>query len=489
VLAQRTGRALIFIGILLLNFAILRRGLSILDLGNPPPALLVGRAFIVIGYLMSRGGEPLRSGGVGPLTALMVIYDFFAIERPATFMTFSNFQIILVQTAVVATAALGATCVIVSGGIDLSVGSSIALCTVVIAQSLVAGHSPVVAAACGIFACMYTGLVIGALVSGLKFIPSFTLPFFAATFALAIMINQIPIFGDPSGKALLSEMVAFLCGGLIVGLPSSRLKLGLPNVILVLRAAIFLLCATIVVVFRVDRSMLDAALMAVGLLLLGGLSVFALMRVSVQISPFIVTLGLWGALRGFAKWYAQDTNVDPPHAVTGTWLFHLLYALRPDQSWMIFPIGVWIMLALTVAVGLVLRYTRFGRHIFAIGSNELTARLCGVRVERAKVMIYLFATLFTGIAGVLFFSHLGIGDPTSADGLELNVIAAVVIGGASLTGGQGGVAGTLVGAMLMTVVSNGCTRMRMATSIQQIVTGIIIVLAAILDRFRHRRST
>jgi len=320
-----------------------------------------------------RVGSVLNS--LGPLMALMLVFAFFSVERPTRFFTWPNFQIILIHMAVVATAALGMTCVIVSGGIDLSVGSSIALCTVVIAQCIIAGQSPVVSAICGILACMCIGLLIGLLVTTLK------------------------------------------------------------------------------------------------------------------LSPFIVTLGLWGAVRGFAKWCSGDTNVNPPTRVTHTWLFHLLDILHDDQWQRIFPIGVWIMFALTIVVGLILRYTRFGRHVFAIGSNEQTARLCGVRVELGKVMIYLFATSFVGIAGVLEFSHLRIGDPTTADGLELNVIAAVVIGGASMTGGQGGVAGTLVGAMLMTVVNNGCTEMGMATSIQQIVTGVIIVLAAVLDHFRHRRAT
>jgi len=133
-----------------------------------------------------------------------------------------------------------------------------------------------------------------------------------------------------------------------------------------------------------------------------------------------------------------------------------------------------------------LRYTRFGRHIFAIGSNESTARLCGVPVKRTKVLIYVVGLAFAGIAGVLQFSYLSVGDPTTAAGLELAVIAAVVIGGASLSGGEGSILGSLVGALIMTVVANGCTKMDLANWVQEIVTGGIIIVAVVLDRLRHR---
>jgi ribose/xylose/arabinose/galactoside ABC-type transport system permease subunit len=153
---------------------------------------------------------------------------------------------------------------------------------------------------------------------------------------------------------------------------------------------------------------------------------------------------------------------------------------------MIFPPGVWLLIILTILVGLMLRYTRFGRHIYAIGSNEQTARLCGISVRRTKLLIYVIGLAFAGVAGVLQFSYLTVGDPTTASGLELAVIAAVVIGGASLNGGEGGVLGTIVGALIMTIVANGCTKMDLANWVQEIVTGAIIIAAVVLDRLRHR---
>jgi len=319
---------------------------------------------------MARRGAVRLLKQLGPVIGLALVLVLFAVMRPKTFPTWDNTQIILLQTAVVGTAALGATVIIISAGIDLSVGSNIALCTVVIAQMLVNNEPPWLAALIGIGAGMGVGLLIGLLVT-------------------------------------------------LLDLP-----------------------------------------------------------------PFIATLGLLAAIRGLAEGVAQDTEVIAPV----TPLNNLLRILAPDEHWKLFPPGVWIMLGLTVFVALVLRYTRFGRHVFAIGSNEQTARLCGVRVTWTKILIYVFAGVLAGIAGLLQFSYLTQGDPTTAKGLELDIIAAVVIGGASLSGGEGGVGGTLIGALIMTVVSNGCTKMDMPNWVQEIVTGGIIILAVTLDRLRQRRT-
>jgi ribose transport system permease protein len=144
---------------------------------------------------------------------------------------------------------------------------------------------------------------------------------------------------------------------------------------------------------------------------------------------------------------------------------------------------------MTIVVVATLRYTRFGRHVFAIGSNEQTARLCGVRVNRTKILVYLVATMLAGLAGILQFSYLTVGDPTTADGMELNIIAAVVIGGASLNGGQGSAVGSILGALIMTAVADGCTKLELSNSVQEIVTGAIIILAVKLDSVRHQNKS
>ena len=316
---------------------------------------------------------------IGPLIGLAVVFAFFSILRPSTFPNWNNVQNILIETAVVGTAALGMTMIIVSGGIDLSVGSSIALCTVSVATLLNWGVNHHLSPALTTLIAVVGGIGTGA-----------------------------------------------LCG---------------------------LLISTLIT--------------------------------RLQLSPFIVTLGMWGALRGVAKGLANEQTVQAPD----TWLNSLLNSLRPDQKWMIFPPGVWMLLFMAILVALMLRYTRFGRHIFAIGSNENTARLCGVPVDRAKIGLYTLAAAFVGIAGILQFSYLTIGDPTTADGMELDIIAAVVIGGASLTGGQGSIFGSLIGAFIIRMVANGCVKLELSNWVQQIVTGVIIVFAVTLDRWRHRRAT
>lgn len=320
----------------------------------------------------SSGQWSSMMGALGPIVGLFFVFALFSILQPKNFLSAENFEIIMLTTAVVGTAALGSTIIIISGGIDLSVGSNIAMCTVVIALCRRHDLPPLTAVLCGILAGASVGLVIGILVTQLR------------------------------------------------------------------------------------------------------------------LASFIVTLGLWGAVRGFAKWLASGTTIYEPSG----WVGGLLHMLGPGQYWMVAPPGVWLLILLTFFVAGVLRFTRFGRHIYAIGSNEQTARLCGIPITRTKIFIFIFATFFAGIAGVLQFSFLNnLGDPTTANGYELSAIAAVVIGGASLSGGKGSVFGTLVGAVLMSMVTNGCSQLQISNAVQDMVTGGIIIAAAAFDQFRQPQGT
>lgn len=197
-----------------------------------------------------------------------------------------------------------------------------------------------------------------------------------------------------------------------------------------------------------------------------------------RLLPFIATLGTYLVLRGAAKGVADNRTINPDPSALDSLL---------DQSGFL-PAGVWILLALAAAVALLLRYTRFGRHLFAIGSNEAAARLCGVPVARTKIAVYTLGGLFGGLAGLFQYSRLTIGDPTSAPGLELEVVAAVVIGGGSLSGGEGSVLGSLFGAAIMTMIKNGCSLLGWPNWITEIVAGAIIVVVVAIDRLRHRRG-
>jgi ribose transport system permease protein len=388
-----------------------------------------------------RWGELL--GRLGPLIGLVfVVLLFYLLTCPwedlgprglwhvlsgSTFLTLSNIELMLRQTGVVGTAALGMTLIIILGGIDLSVGAAIALVTVTIASLLpgpTAQHwnlPPAVAACGGLLAGAACGLALGAMVIG-----------------------------------HVGRVLAVVLGALVFLWIRSHFG-GRPGILYTLGP------------------------LAAGLVLAGGLLVSEKVIRRVGLAPFIVSLGLWGALRGIATWYADRSMVYPD----ATALNRLLRPIHADHIWLLTP-GVWMLFVLALLVAGMLCYTRFGRHIFAIGSNEQTARLCGVNVSRTKLMVYVLAGLFIGMAGLLQFSYLGMGDPTTAAGMELDIIAAVVIGGASLSGGQGSIAGTLIGALIMTAVANGCNKVGLDNQIQQIATGGIIIIAVTLDRLRQR---
>jgi ribose transport system permease protein len=182
------------------------------------------------------------------------------------------------------------------------------------------------------------------------------------------------------------------------------------------------------------------------------------------------------ALRGVAKGLADEQKIDAPARGLDDWM-----AVLPGER--LIPHGVWIALLTAVACAVLLSYTRLGRHAVAVGSNELTARLCGVPVTRVRLAIYTLGGLLAGVAGVLEFSTLTVGDPTDSVGLELEAIAAVVIGGGSLSGGQGSVPGTILGALLLTVIKAGCTHVGMPNWIQEILTGAIIVIEVLANLF------
>jgi ribose transport system permease protein len=150
--------------------------------------------------------------------------------------------------------------------------------------------------------------------------------------------------------------------------------------------------------------------------------------------------------------------------------------------------GVWIAAALAILAAIMLRRTVFGRRVFALGSNEAAARACGIATGRLKIYIYSLAGLLFGLAGVMQMSRLRQGDPTVAAGLELDIIAAVVIGGGSLNGGEGSILGAMIGALIMAFLRNGCQQVGWPNYIQEIIIGALIVIAVAVDRWRSSRA-
>ena len=286
---------------------------------------------------------------IGPLLGLLFVMGVFCANNEVRpfFLTGANFKIILTQTVIVAICALGMTMIIISGGIDLSIGSGVALTSVVGATLILKSYPP----------------------------------------AMVVMLT-----------VLTGGFIGLINGGIIAG-------------------------------FRM--------------------------------MPFIVTLGMMGIARGSAKWIGKNQTVNYPDSP-----LNKIMALESPQSLFPLPMGVWI----------------------AIGSNELAARLSGIRVRMHKAIIYSVAGLFFGLAGLMQLSRLTQGDPSVAIGLELDVIAAVVIGGASLNGGSGSILGSMIGALIMAVLRNGSSQSGWPTYMQEIIIGIVIILAVGLDKLRQSRA-
>lgn len=214
-----------------------------------------------------------------------------------------------------------------------------------------------------------------------------------------------------------------------------------------------------------------------------------------RLMPFIVTLGMMTFARGLAKGIAKQERIEAPL----NWLASFtdsnltLGELNLDWGPLVWrgPVAtspaVILTILLAIAAAVILGRTAFGRHIFAIGSNESTARLCGVRVEATKRTLYILGGALFGLAGVTDFGRLSVGDPTTAIGKELDIIAAVVIGGGSLNGGAGSIFGTLIGALLMAHLRNLCVHLGLPNYVQEMVVGAVIVLAVDLDKLRQRK--
>lgn len=299
-----------------------------------------------------------------PFLSLIVLFVALSIASPY-FLTANNLTSVVRQTAVFNTMALGMTIVIISGGIDLSVGSVLGLSGLVGTMALEAG-SPVI-----------PGVLVGV-------------------------------------------GVGATCG-FLNGLLVTRLR----------------------------------------------------------IPPFVVTLGAMGIYRGVALIFS---NGLPVHKIPPAFSF------LGDGSLLGVPFVLWMLVICAVAVHIVLEHTRLGRYAFAIGSNRVASLYAGIPVDFHMTAVYAIGGALTGLAGMIEASRLMTGQPTAGQGYELQAIAAVVIGGGSLNGGEGSVVGTLIGAFIMGLLSNGADLLNISNSWQQVVIGSVIILAVTLDEVRKRRA-
>jgi inositol transport system permease protein len=206
-----------------------------------------------------------------------------------------------------------------------------------------------------------------------------------------------------------------------------------------------------------------------------------------KIPPFIATLGMMTVARGFALIYSNR----PVSGLTNSYnfigqgeIFKILPI--PGQPPLGIPIPVIILALVAIGAHIMLNNTRFGRHIYAIGGNEQAALISGLNVGRIKIGVYTIAGLLSGLAGLVLSSRIGSGQPGLAVGIELDAIAAAVIGGTSLSGGIGTIWGTIIGALIIGVLNNGLDLLNVSAYWQTIVKGTIIVVAVIVDERKNR---
>jgi ribose transport system permease protein len=310
----------------------------------------------------------------GALIALILFFQVWCVAIGTNFLTFENFVNILVATAVVGILALGETFVIITGGIDLSVGTVMTISMVMTAITITSQHLPVP-----------VGILVGVLVGGL---------------------------------------------------------MGLANGVLIARF---------------------------------------------KIAPFIATLGILNVARGLSLVVTQTRPIyfpDNPEFQSG--VMGNLFGIKVSGQFGIPNIAI-IMFGAAIVAAFLLGKTVLGRYTFALGSNEEAARLSGVNVANWKMLVYAVCGLFSGLAGVLMAARLGSAQPATGFGYELSAISAVVIGGTSLSGGEGTILGTIIGAFIVYVLTYGLQFVNVAQEWQIVVTGGVLIAAVYIDNLRRRQ--
>jgi ribose transport system permease protein len=204
-----------------------------------------------------------------------------------------------------------------------------------------------------------------------------------------------------------------------------------------------------------------------------------LMVTQLRLPPFIATYGMLWMLYGLNYWYMEGDTIYgfPPE-----------FRALGSGNLLGIPIPVYLMIAALLAGGIFTRYTIFGHEVYAIGANAEAARLSGIPVGSRLILSYTVSGAMAGLAGVIYLARLNSAEAGIGDALLLPAIAAVLIGGTSLFGGSGGLLGTLVGAIILTLVLNGMNLLTINTNWQPLVTGVIVLLAATVDSFTRRRS-
>ncbi len=200
-----------------------------------------------------------------------------------------------------------------------------------------------------------------------------------------------------------------------------------------------------------------------------------------RIIPFIITLGASQIYTGILNVVQEGRTIQGmPESFT---------ILGQGSLWDVIPYPVIFMLAIGLCLYFVLKYTPFGRRLFAIGGNETAAKLVGINVNRSRTIVFMLSGMLSALAGMLIVARLGTAQPSVGSNWVMPAITAAVLGGTSMTGGRGSVLGTIVGALMMTVISNAIVIMRISTYWEQIVIGMVVITAVLIDSLRTRKAS
>ncbi|MGC9828274.1 ATP-binding cassette domain-containing protein [Escherichia coli] len=217
-------------------------------------------------------------------------------------------------------------------------------------------------------------------------------------------------------------------------------------------------------------------------LLLGALmgTLAGVLRGVFNVPSFVATLGLWSALRGMGLFMTNALPVPIDENEVLDWL---------GGQFLGVPVSALIMMVLFALFVFISRKTAFGRSVFAVGGNATAAQLCGINVRRVRILIFTLSGLLAAVTGILLVARLGSGNAGAANGLEFDVIAAVVVGGTALSGGRGSLFGTLLGVLVITLIGNGLVLLGINSFFQQVVRGVIIVVAVLANILLTQRSS
>ncbi len=217
-------------------------------------------------------------------------------------------------------------------------------------------------------------------------------------------------------------------------------------------------------------------------ILIGAINGLLITRLNV--APFIATLGTLYVARGVALLSSDGRTF--PNLVGNPELGNTGFGYLGAGRILGLPVSIWLLIVVALAAAYLARYTPLGRHIFAVGGNERAARISGVRVNLVKMFVYMFSGFCAAIVGLIISSELMASHPATGESFELNAIAAAVLGGTSMSGGRGTIGGTIVGAFVIGILSDGLVMMGVSSFWQMVIKGLVIIVAVVVDQAQRR---